>query len=166
MKNKKLEHIKTTGFKTPKNYFEGLDDSILNQAKLSSKIDTNGFKAPGSYFENLDVKLLDAVKTQPETKVIKLFNWKKAASVAAIAACMVLAFNLFFGSEDQISFDDLELTSIESYISEEDFTNEDFASLVTNDDISIYDFSELSITENTLENYIIENTTVEDLITD
>ncbi len=44
MNKNKLHTIKDSGFKTPKNYFDGLEDSIMNQIKLQGKIESTGFK--------------------------------------------------------------------------------------------------------------------------
>lgn len=49
MKHKKLEHIKSAGFKTPHNYFESFDAKLkkrLSENKPLDNIETSGFKVP------------------------------------------------------------------------------------------------------------------------
>ena len=46
MKNDKLHNIKSTGYKTPDNYFENFEVTLLEQLKenkLIKDIDTSGF---------------------------------------------------------------------------------------------------------------------------
>ena len=93
MNKNKLHNIKDSGFKTPKNYFDGLEDSIMNQIKLKGKIESTGFKAPDNYFESLDDKILGKVAHKP--KVISLFTRRNLFYASSIAAALVLMFSIF-----------------------------------------------------------------------
>ena len=128
MNKDNLHNIKDSGFKTPKNYFDGLEDSILNQIKLQEKVEDAGFKVPDNYFDSLDDKILDKVTHKP--KVISLFTKRNLLYASSIAAALVLMFNII-GNKNDITFDDLEMASIENYLSEEDFSSYEYASLLT-----------------------------------
>ncbi len=161
MNKNKLHNIKNSGFKTPKNYFDGLEDSIMNQIKLDEKIGDAGFKVPDNYLESLDEKILNKVTHEP--KVISLFTKRNLFYASAIAAALVLMFNII-GNNSEITFDDLEVTSIENYLYEEDFSSYEFASLLTEDELITDNFIDTALTDESLENYLLENTTIEDLI--
>ena len=65
-------------------YFEGLEDSILTQAKLKSLVSNSGFKAPEGYLDNFEVVI------KKETKVISIFSRKNILFVSSVAAAIVL----------------------------------------------------------------------------
>lgn len=161
MNKNKLHNIKDSGFKTPKNYFDSLEDSIMNQIKLQGKIEGTGFKAPDNYFESLDDKILGKVTRKP--KVISLFTRRNLFYASSIAAALVLMFSIYFNKND-LTFDDLEIASIESYLYDEDIDSYEIASLLTEEELITDNFIESEISEDLIEDYLIENATIEDLI--
>ena len=166
MKNKKLHHIKSSGFKAPDHYFESFDDVLLNKLNEDRLLDgpqNSGFKVPDGYFDAFDDKLITALSSKKEVKVIPLFSWKKAFYVSAVAASIVLMVSLFNNYYKTPTFDNLETALIEDYIVDEDFTNEDIASLVT-EDLTMDTFMDSHLIESNLEDYILDNTTVEDYL--
>ncbi|MFD1163559.1 MULTISPECIES: hypothetical protein [Hwangdonia] len=167
MKNKNLHNIKSSGFKTPDNYFESFDDELLAKLKTSNKLDgikTTGFKVPNDYFETIDDTILNAVKNQRDTKVISLFTWKKVAYASAVAASIILMFNLVFNTSEELTFDSLETASIENYLAEEDFTSYELATLLTEEELNSEAFTNTNITEDSLEDYLLDNADIEDLL--
>jgi len=161
MNKNKLHNIKNSGFKTPKNYFDGLEDSILNQIKLNEKIDDTGFKVPDNYFESLDDVIINKVSQKP--KVISLFTKRNLFYASSIAAALVLMFSIFINKND-LTFDDLEVASIENYIYEEEFDTYELASLLSEEELNTDNFIDTDYTDEALEDYLLENTTIEDLI--
>jgi len=161
MNKNKLHNIKNSGFKTPKNYFDGLEDSIMNQIKLNEKIDDTGFKVPDNYFESLDDVIINKVSQKP--KVISLFTKRNLFYASSIAAALVLMFSIFINKND-LTFDDLEVASIENYIYEEEFDTYELASLLTEEELNTDNFIDTDYTGEALEDYLLENTTIEDLI--
>lgn len=169
MKNNTLHNIKSTGFKTPDNYFESLDDAIyskLAEDNLSSKINSNGFEVPEDYFETFDDKVLSAVNENDSTKVIPPFSWKKAAYISGIAASLVLVFNILFTDTDELTFDDLETVSIENYLLNEDLNAYEIAPYLGASELNSNDFVDTNIKASDIEDYLIQNSDVEQLITD
>ncbi|MEH6535719.1 MAG: hypothetical protein V7719_04955 [Psychroserpens sp.] len=163
MTQKKLDTIKTSGFKIPKDYFSQVEEQILNEVHLKDKVDTSGFDVPESYFESFEEKIFNKIEAETETKVVSLIGWKKIIYASAIAAALVLMFNVFFSSE-KITFDSLEIASIENYIEQEDYSNYELASLLTEEELSKDNFIDNEIPENSIEDYLLEHVEIEDLI--
>ena len=167
MKNNNLHNIKSSGFKTPNDYFESFDEKLLAKLKDNDKLDaikSTGFKVPNDYFETVDENILNAIENTEETKVVKLFSWKKAAYVSAVAASLILMFNIIFNTKEKLTFDSLETASIENYLAEEDFTSYELASLLTEDELNSETFINTNITEDSLEDYLLNNANIEDLL--
>ncbi|RIA10137.1 hypothetical protein OE09_1990 [Flavobacteriaceae bacterium MAR_2010_72] len=167
MKKKDLHTIKSSGFKMPENYLESFDERILKTLETPtsiSKVKETGFKVPKNYFEALDDQLIPKLATKDQTKVISLISWKKALYSSAIAASIVLMVALFNTYNDQPTFGDLEISNIEDYISDEDFSNEDFASLFSEDNLTLNAFMDSNLEDSNIEEYLLNNSSLEDLI--
>lgn len=70
------KHISKTGFKTPENYFENLEDKVLqNLNKKQPKIYkfekeyTAGFETPTDYFDNLETKIFRKLEIDQKSSV-------------------------------------------------------------------------------------------------
>ena len=73
--------------------------------------------------------------------------------------------NVFNTTAEDISFDSLETASIENYIEQEDYTSYELASLLTDDELSSNNFIDTNIPEESLEDYLLEQSDIEDLLT-
>lgn len=166
MNTNKLHNIKETGFKVPKDYFESLEDIVLSEVKLQETISESGYKVPDHYFNSLEDKIINAVQPQKDTKVIKLFTWRKASYAAAIAASFILTINIFFNKKpEHITIETIEIASIENYIIDEDLETAEFASLFTQEDLMDVQLIHDGYSSETLENYVFDNLEIEDIIT-
>lgn len=157
------------GFKTPDHYFGSLDAAIfsrMEEANLSSKIDCSGFKVPDGYFENLDGKIFGSIEKEETSKIASLFSWKKAAYLTGIAASVILIFNILSNTSDELTFEDLETASIESYLMNEDLNAYDIAPYLGSNEINPDDFVKTTIKTSDIEDYLLQNSDVESLITD
>jgi low affinity Fe/Cu permease len=166
MKNKTLHQIKSSGFKVPDGYLESVDDLFLNTLKDRHPLEgyqNSGFKVPDQYFEHFDEKIIKAISSEKEVKVIPLMSWKKVVYVTGIAASIILMVSLFNNYNSTPTFGDLETASIQDYIVDEDFTNEDIASLLS-DDLTLDNFMDSNLINSKLEDYILNNTSVEDYL--
>lgn len=161
MKQNKLYNIKNSGFKTPENYFEGLEESVMNQLKLEEKIKESGFKAPDNYFKGIEDTIFEKVK--PEPKVISIFSKRNLFYAASIAAVFVLMFSVFI-NKNGLTFEDLETASIEDYLYIEDIDTYELAALLTEDELNSEYFIETELSDDSIEDYLLENTTIEELI--
>lgn len=164
MNTNKLHKIKDTGFKVPEDYFDSLEDSILNELKLTKFEKASGYKTPENYFESLEEKITSTIKHDKDGKVIKLFTWRKATYVAAAAASLILLINVYFNQTKSITIDTIETASIEDYIINEDLETYEIASLFTEEDLSDVQLIHDSFSSETLESYIFDNVEIEDII--
>ena len=147
MKKENLHNIKQSGFKTPDNYFNTIEDQIISQISLE-KIDKNsGFKVPDNYFDTIEDNILSKTK---ETKIFKLFNKKTIITVASIAAMFVLFFNLN-PFKTQVTFDSLDTETVEAYILNEVELN-DISNLINTDQLSQTDF--IDYNDISIDNYL------------
>ena len=135
MKKENLHNIKQSGFKTPDNYFNTIEDQIMSQISLEEIGKDSGFKTPDNYFDTIEDNILSKTK---ETKIIKLFNKKTIITVASIAAMFVLFFNLN-PFKTQVTFDNLDTDTVEAYILNEVELN-DISNLIETDQLSQTDF--------------------------
>ena len=166
MKNKNLNSIKSTGFKVPKDYLESFDEMLLNKLKEANPLEhvqNAGFKVPEGYFDSFEDKLSQRLSSEKEVKVLPLFSWKKAAYISGVAASIILMLGLFKTYNNEPTFGSIETASIENYIFEEDFANEDFASLVS-EDLTLNKFMDSNLIDSKLEDYILDNASVEDYL--
>lgn len=155
MKKENLHNIKNSGFKVPKDYFEGLEDSILTQAKLKSLVSNSGFKAPEGYLDNFEVVI------KKETKVISIFSRKNILFVSSVAAAIVLFFSLNIFNNSPLTLTDLDSTTVENYILDETEIG-DLTSLFQNNELSETQFIDYTISDETLDSYL-EDIDVNDL---
>lgn len=163
MKKNILHTNKESGFKLPKDYFEGLEDKILTQAKLSN-IEASGFKTPDSYFESLEDIILNKVTPEKNSsKVISLFSKKRILYISSVAAAILLLFNLsVFDSKP--TFDTLDTETVENYIFNENINSYEIASLLTDEDLKEENFIDYNLSNENVENYILDNLDIETII--
>lgn len=168
MKNKKLHNLKSSGFKDPDGYLKSFDELLLNKLKQSSPLEgleNSGFKVPDHYFESFDEKFSKSLNSEKEIKVITFIPWKKMLYVSGIAASIILMVSLFNKNNNKTTFDSLETTLIDKYIVEEELTNEEIATLLS-DDLTLNNFMDSHLIDANLEEYILNNSSVEDYLKD
>jgi len=163
MKKQKLENIKQSGFKVPKNYFESFDDLLLNELKLKEACKNHGFKVPNNYFNSVENNILISIKETEKPKVIKLITWQKLSYIAAVAASLIIMFNVIV---DKGTFDinNIETASIENYILNEELDTNDMATLFNEVDISAMSLTNNNISSETLETYVLDNLEIDELL--
>lgn len=169
MNSNKIPNNAKKPFKVPDNYFQELDAEIfakINFEKSAPVSKNSGFVVPDNYFENLDAQIISAAKSQKSTKVISLFNWKNVAMISGIAATLALMISLVFVKGKPLDFDDLETASIERYISEEDINTYEMAQFLELNFLELYEVTGSDLSESALEDYLLENATLNDLYQD
>jgi len=165
MENQNLKNIKQSGFKAPKGYFENLEESLLNASELNIDIKDSGFKVPENYFETLDDIILSKISNNTETKVISLFSKKIVIASLSIAASILLLFNLSI-FKPQTTIDSIDIETLESFVFNEELESSDIASLISNDSDYSNILIEGSITDSSLENYLLDSEDIEDIISE
>ncbi|WP_179008360.1 hypothetical protein [Winogradskyella forsetii] len=165
MKKENIHSITSPGFKTPENYFEAFEGQLLERLNKDALIETevtHGFTVPDNYFDSVEEHILSQLHTE-EKPVIHLKSRKTFYYVAGIAASFVLLLSLFFNNDEKININTIETTSIENYLYQEDYSNDDLASLFITEDISETDFIDVNISNETINEYL-ENIDTEDFI--
>ncbi|HET8886265.1 MAG TPA: hypothetical protein VFM70_07945 [Salinimicrobium sp.] len=180
MKNKKLQNIEKHGFSIPKNYFEEFELGILHALTsdetenevIFDLAEKNPFSVPTSYFTETEEKIIRTITSEKisEVKVIPIYRRKSfyttAASIAAVLVLFLGIFN-FEKTADPTSLNDIEISSLEMYIDNEDMdfsTSEittffEQGTITTDMDISEIENSDLLeyLDEHTMDNtYLIE----------
>ena len=167
MKKSHLHNIEDTGFKVPDTYFDSFDDRLLKKLNVQEamvSITDAGYKVPDHYFENFDDVIQTRLKHDSAPKVRSLISWRNAAYISGIAASLVLMISVFIKSKDDLSINQVETASIEAYLFNENLSIYDITSLLNADDLVMDDFVSNTLTEESLENYLLNNTSIEDLI--
>jgi len=164
VKKEKLHNIKSSGFKTPENYFDAFDDKLFERLNIKESIEgvnDSGFTAPKDYFESLEDKILSKLEDKP---VVRLNTRKTLYYVAGIAASLLLLFAIFInnGGETQV----LSVEMVETYFENSDLDSYELAELLVNADILEEDFTivETEYKEENLESYLLENTDIETIL--
>jgi hypothetical protein len=164
VKKEKLHNIKSSGFKTPENYFNAFDDKLFERLNIKESIEgvnDSGFTTPKDYFESLEDKILNKLEDKP---VVKLNTRKTLYYVAGIAASLLLLLAIFIntGSKTQ----ELSAEMVETYFENSDLDSYELAELLVNADILEKDFTlvETEYNEENLESYLLENTDIETIL--
>jgi uncharacterized membrane protein YvbJ len=161
-----FKNIKHTGFKTPNNYFDTVEDKIMDALHQENNLNLSketGFKTPDNYFDTIESVIMTKIETENTTKVIKLISKRNLIYVSSIAAAILLLFNLSIFNKN-ITFGSLDTETVENYIIYEDISSYELAALLSDDNLVEADFIQQSFTDNTLENYLLDNLDLEELI--
>ncbi len=164
MEDNKLHNIKNTGFKTPDNYFDTLEDRLFTEAKLKANVSGSGFVMPEDYLDGLENTILNKVPKVEEPKVISIFSKRTLVYVSSIAAAILLLFNLSILETKPTTFDSLDTETVENYILEEDIGSYEINTSLTEDDFYVDNFSEVTIDDESFEDYILNDVNLEDIM--
>ncbi len=167
MKKSHLHKIKESGFKTPDAYFDAFDERLFKKMEVQLELDSvsnSGHKIPDHYFENFDDKLQVRLKNETAPKVIKMKPWRNVAYISGIAASLVLLLTVFTNSKNDISINQIETASIENYLNGQNLNTDEIASFLNEEDLVLDNFVANTLTEESLENYLLDNASIEDLI--
>lgn len=167
--SKQLKHIKSSGFKTPEAYFDGIEDAVFSKLKsehMSQIPDTTGFSVPSDYFETVEAKVFESLQSH-DTKVVSLFTKRNLIYLGGVAAAIILMLSIF-NTESSMTDQDFDYAMVEEYIINQDLSSDDIASIFSTDDLIEDNFDIITdeMADDTLETYLIENTNLNDLIED
>lgn len=125
MSRNKNIHENRSGFKVPEDYFNTLENSLMNQLKSETLAKKSGFKVPEDYFSDFELK---TPTEENSSKVIQLKDWSKWVAAAAIVAFAVIGA-LYIDSmspNKNLQFSDLDNDMIERYLDFNLETPEDY----------------------------------------
>ncbi|WP_299116618.1 hypothetical protein [uncultured Winogradskyella sp.] len=165
MKKDKLHNIKTTGYKTPDDYFESFENKLFERLSEEEPIEgvkDSGYTVPKNYFDSIEDKVFNTISTK-EIPIVKLRARKYFYYVAGIAASLVLLFAIFFQDTD---YESLSIEVVETYLEDRDLDSYELAQLLSDVDLLEDDFiiTETPYEEDNLENYLLENTDLESFL--
>jgi len=163
---KKLNNIKVTGFKTPDNYFDAVEENIFNTLNREISIAISketGFKTPSHYFDGIEEVIINKTERKNTPKVISIFSKRNLLYVSSIAAAVLIFFNLSI-FDKKITFDSLDTETVENYILYEDYSAYEIASLFSENDLLDNLIEPESFSDDAIETYIIDHLDIESLI--
>ncbi|WP_274475717.1 hypothetical protein [Mangrovimonas aestuarii] len=148
------------GFMLPDNYFENLDEKLFLEAKLKSSVTDSGLKVPNNYFENFEARLFSKIEAKKEQKVVPLFSKKIWYSAAAVAAIFLLFFGLKPFSKSA-TFGSINESALENYVFQIDWDDSQLNTLIKDDFEAVV--LQQTLSDNSIENYILDNLDVDEL---
>ena len=160
-----------SGFTTPKDYFENVENDFFTKLSENSLPNQTGFNTPESYFENLEDTILAKVELpKKEVKVISLKNrLLKVIPIAAAASVVIfISINFFFKASNTITLDDFSTTEIETWYEDGygEINNDDLVLSFDDEDFNDDELLISSINDADIENYLdnIDPSTLENEI--
>ena len=164
---KALRNQKSKDMQVPEGYFDGLEDRIMKAIYEESVLDKQldpGLKVPKGYFNTIEDSILDKIEDQKEPKVIQLFSRRNIMYASSIAAALVLMFSFYFNKEET-TFENIDVELVENYILDQNIDSYELASLLKDEDLETQNFLDSDIyTDDSLEEYLIDNADIEELI--
>ena len=154
------EKRKHTGFGTPEGYFDDFEERLFTKLSEGHIPKNGGFKTPDGYFDRLEKSILQHVeRSKHKRKVIPLFTRRTIIYAASIAACAIVIFSLMDTTQSASQFEDIDITTIESYIEEGmlGYDLNDVTALLDEEDIIEFNPIEDHLSDESLENYLIKN---------
>lgn len=152
------EKSKIHGFKTPNDYFESMEEQLLNRVNEMELPQHHGLSLPKNYFDDLEDRIILSMEQKTKTgKVISLFTKKWVPLVSGVAACFVagvFVWNLLSVNNKLLA--DTEITTyIESGAISVD--SQDLAQLLTEEEIDELALEATIFFDENLENYLLEH---------
>ncbi|RNL74435.1 hypothetical protein ED312_22105 [Sinomicrobium pectinilyticum] len=161
-----------SGFRIPEDYFDTLEERILQSVSASRNIPgQDGFEAPSGYMEQLDDRLFSAIREEEERnrgsvrdKKVPVFTLRRVVySISAVAAIILIMLAIFPAilsperSGDAYSISSIKPEEVEFYIENHMLPvyPENITDVFDTTDLNAISFS--SIKEEELINYLEEN---------
>jgi len=148
---------KNSAFKVPKVYFENFDVAFFNELELKNQFKESGFKTPDDYLDEFNASIPRTLKSNNSRKINKKYSFY----ISGIAAALVLLFMFSLPREE---IQEISLETIENYLINEEDQSEALSNILTLEDLN--DVSTLEVSYSEIENYILQNASVETLLID
>jgi hypothetical protein len=165
-----MKGIKETGFTTPSNYFEELNDNIrvkMVTERLRATVPQDGYTVPPDYFEQLQSNILAKTTgkdtaSKRQTKIARL--WHSNVLKYASAACFIIiaGMGVYFNNNVQKPAQNTNYTDAAT---EQMLFDIDEEVIIEHIEAGYKDQQKPSAKEAALENYILNNYSQNDLTT-
>ena len=144
-------------FKVPKDYFKSFDANFFVEQELKNKVQKTGFKTPDGYLNDFNVSI---PKTSKVTNLRKL-NKKYSIYISGIAAALILLFMFIMPKKDN---EEVSLEILEDYLLSEVDQSDLLSNILTLDELN--DLYILNVSSSEIENYLLQNASIETLLID
>lgn len=111
------------GFRVPEGYFRQFPERILGIMKAEQTVEgipeRDGFQVPDGYFKELPGRMAAVASEHASVRVISLNHRQWLGSFAAVAAAVVLIWNLGFradGTTTELDFNNLAEAEVKDYL--------------------------------------------------
>lgn len=153
MKNKKY----IPDFQVPEDYFRDFEDRLFVKIKEEKFPKSTGFTVPENYFEELEEQITNRTGSGSSSKVISIFT-KYFAPVAAVAAILILVFNLNSNVVQEVNFENLNLSAIDQYIDEGNLNLKkfDMVRFLEDEEVSEMNLDTAILSQKDLEEYLAD----------
>ena len=148
---------KNSPFKVPKDYFNSFDANFFIEQELKNKVQKTGFKTPDGYLNDFNVSI---PKTSKVTNLRKL-NKKYSFYLSGIAAALILLFMFIMPKKDN---EEVSLEILEDYLLSEVDQSDLLSNILTLDELN--DLYILNVSSSEIENYLLQNASIETLLID
>jgi len=130
---------KSHGFSTPKeDYFSSFEDNFFAKLSEETLPKAHGFKSPEDYFDTLEdqiVNKLDKPKTNNTSKVITFRRRVlQYSSIAAAAAVLLFIVTYFYPLTDSV--EDISIADVDEWFENGNASSDELAMFLTNEDFS------------------------------
>jgi len=155
MKNKNNK----SGYNVPKGYFENFEDTLFSKLDSKPSIpNETGFNVPVNYFKTVENTILEKVNQKQDRNIKKLFLTKTILYGTAIAASLVLVFSII-NNTNTYSIHEIASTEIETYLLENNelLSENELLSQLNNEDINTLIKENQTLSNQAIEDYLLEH---------
>ncbi|MFT6699445.1 MAG: hypothetical protein ACJAVD_000944 [Porticoccaceae bacterium] len=157
-----------TGFSTPSDYFNNLEEAIAVKLSEENFTKENSFKVPDNYFNKLEDRILANVSpAEKETTIISFKDCvlKMIPITAAASIVLFIGLNSFlFNTTEELTIDDISENDIEFWLDFSTLTTNEIALALEDDVLDENDFYFSTIKNETIEDYINNSIDYTDLL--
>ena len=148
-------------FTVPENYFEEFDARMMQKIEETQLPKSPGFTVPDGYFDSVEETILqNNIPQQQNVQVLSLHKQRIFKIVATVAACFAIFMTIdFFSPLSTSSIEDIDTASISAYIEDGniDYSTDEIASYLKEEDLSTLEISTESITKENLTDYLLNH---------
>lgn len=149
---------KETGFSLPKSYFENFDNEIETRLFEEKNLLKNNFKTPNNYFEKLEDTIISKVKSpNKDVKVISLKERFLKVIPFAAAASVILFIGLnsfYFNKTQELTLDSLSDNDIEFWLDSNALNSNDISYVFQDNILDENELNFATIEDKNIEDYI------------
>lgn len=163
----------TPNFKVPDNYFEELDERIMQNIRLEGVPKETGFSVPDDYFNTVEKSVFQQIHKEVPTpmtapKVIPLYKRPVFIMTTSIAACVALLVAIVNLNSGTAELDTIQETAISTYIEEGnlDYTYNDLLIYFQEMDLNSILSASDGISNENISDYLLNNLDDSSLLTE